>query len=811
MTSSRRIWRGLVLWGVLVAGALVLSTAGAGWMWLRASLPREQGELGLAGLSAAVTVERDARGVPRIVAETLEDAVRAQGFVHAQERFFQMDMARRAAAGELSAIVGGLTLDLDRESRVYRFRKVARESVGLLPEKHRALLEAYTAGVNAGLADLQARPPEYLALRATPEPWKPEDCILTVLTMFRFLNYTAQWEETPAVLEEALGAEVAAFLTPETTRWDVPMLVPDGAAEKEAMRPSRIPGPELIDLRAMNAGAARGRGSGVGAFAALRAALTADGGVWGSNNWAVSAARSGTNAAYVANDMHLGLSVPTTWFRVQLEWGGRRAVGVSLPGAPGVVAGSTGELAWGFTNVEADVQDHVVVEVDPEDATRYRTTQGWEKFSDDLELLAVRGRPDAEELHVRGTVWGPIVGADHRSRPLALRWSALDADKLNLGVLDMLEARNVDEGVDVAQRMCIPAQNVVMADASGRIAWTIAGWLPERVGFDGKMPVSWAGAAEGKDTPRWAGPLPMQMRPKVIDPPSGLLWTANGRTVAMPHARAVSTTFSPSDRAHRITTLLTQGEKFEEGSLHAIALDTRAVPMDPWRDAFLGAIGDNADALLRKAREGVESWNGTADADQTGYRILRAFRREVSTHITDAVEDACADVRTGFQYRWPLSDEPIARLLETRAPNWLPRGDWADWPAFLRACARRAAERIEAAGGLERPWGEVNRLSVTHALVRGVPLLSDWLALPADPMSGSGETVRAQGRTFGASERFVVSPSRLSSALFSMPAGQSGHVLSRHYRDGHKDWAEGRAQPMLAGSPVRTLRLVPLN
>lgn len=810
MAAKRRVWRGLLAWGVLVTGGIILSAAATGWMWLRSSLPRQSGELAIAGLQAPVTIERDHLAVPRIVAQSFEDAARAQGFIHAQERFFQMDMSRRAAAGELSAIVGPLTLNMDREARAFRFRKVAREALKNLTDEQRKVVDAYTQGVNAGLADLAARPPEYLALRADPEPWAPEDCFLTILTMFRFLNYTAQWEPIATVLNEALGGEVAAFLTPEVTRWDAPQLVTDEPAERAAMQPMPVPGPDLINLRAATIPPrSRAPQSATLTFAALREALVPEGATLGSNNWAVSAARSKHNAAMVANDMHLGLTIPNTWFRVQLEWPNRRAVGVSLPGAPGLVAGSTNDLAWGYTNVEADVQDHVVIELNPDDKNQYRTPDGWATFGDDVEHLGVRARRESEELHVRTTIWGPIVGHDHKSRPIALRWTALDPDKLNLAVLDMLLARNVDEGVAVAQRMSIPAQNVVMADASGRIAWTLAGWLPARVGFDGKRSISWASAPDGAELPRWSGQLAPALRPTIIDPPSGAIWTANGRTAGFPQSRLVGTTFSPSDRASRIGELLAAADAFDEASLHAIALDTRVRPLDLWKTVFLDATANAPDPLVTHARALVELWNGHADPDQHGYRILRAFRREVSTPIFDAVEALCADVQTNLQYAWPLSDEPLTRILESRAPNWLPPGDWSDWPSFLAHAARSAVQRVDANGGIERPWGEINRLNVGHLLARDIPLVSGWLALPDDPLPGSGETVRAQGRTFGASERFVVSPARLEHALFSMPAGQSGHFLSPHYRDGHAAWAQGQTNTLLAGPAVHTLRLIP--
>ncbi len=812
MPPKRRVLRGLLLWTILVCTALALSTSGAAWMWLRASLPRQSGELAVRHLDAPVDVERDDLAVPRIRARSLEDATRAQGFVHAQERFFQMDMARRAAAGELSALVGPATLDMDREARRYRFRKVARDALNNLTPEHRALLDAYTQGVNAGLDDLPARLPEYILLRADMEPWMPEDSLLAIYTMFRFLNYTSNWEQTPAVLTDALGPEVAAFLTPEATRLDVPQLIIDSDAEAAAMRPLPVPGADLINLRASKPAAhsPTHHPPTPRTLAALRDALLADGAVLGSNNWAVSAARSKHNRAMVANDMHLGLSLPNVWFRVQLEWPDHRAVGVSLPGAPGLVAGATDSLAWGYTNVEADVQDLVIIETNPDDPKQYRTPDGWEQFAEHVEHIAVKGRRDSEDLRIQSTRWGPVIERDHKQRPLALRWTALDPQIANLFILDLLKAKNVDEGVAIARRMFIPAQNVLMADAQGRIAWCIAGHIPTRTGFTGKHPVSWAAPSPSGETPHWSGALSDADRPCIIDPPSGALYTANGRTLSLPHARLVSTSFSPSDRANRISERLHATDTFDEHALHAIALDTLATPMNVWRDLFLSSTSASTDPLVARMRQSISDWNGHADPDHSAYRALRAFRRELTSTLSAAIKSACADTAPDFNYSWPLSDEAFLRILESRAPNWLPPGEeWSDWRTFLSVIASRAAARLHESNALDATWGDFNRLNVSHPLARGIPFLSDLLSLPNDPLPGSAETVRAQGRSFGASERFVASPADLSAAIFAMPAGQSGHPLSPHYMDGHATWAQGLSVPLLSGAPVHTLRLIP--
>lgn len=854
----RRIGRALlvvVAVGIvaLAAGALVARSA------LLRSLARETGTLRLAGLTAPVTVERDALGVPVIRGKTFEDVCRAQGFVHAQERFFQMDLARRGAAGEIAEILGSGGVEIDREARPLRFRTHAREVVERLPEAHQRLLTAYTAGVNAGLADLRSRPPEYWALRVKPAAWREEDCVLVGFLMYRFLNYTSVNEKRLGTMRDTLPAPLVEFLTPEVTRWDAPLTVRDPAAEAKAREPMPIPGPEVVDLRGEGIKAPRHRGiegepaeaaraaDGLLTFADLRDALAGDGLAIGSNNWAVAASRSKTGRAMIANDMHLGISAPNTWYRVQLEWEGegteasghqgiepegtaresgrRRVVGVSLPGTPSILAGSNGRVAWGFTNVEADVQDLVIVEVDPTDAGRYRVApepdgaEAWERFGEVAETIAVKGGAPID-MKLRTTRWGVVTDTDYKGRPLVLKWTALEPDKVNLAVFDMVHARTVDEGAAVARRMFIPPQNVVMADDTGRIGWAVCGWLPRRVGFDGKFPHSWAQRDGAGREFGWDGQINDFARPSVIDPGDGVAFTANNRTAGWPECREVGNSWTEPVRARRIGEMLREADTFDERDLLRMQLDVKAESLEPWRAALerLGQYASShSNAGLGVTAGFARAWNGEAGADQAGFRIVRAFRMEVSKKVFEALTAPCKKADETFRYDWFLRDETLLRLIE-EAPEHLapPTPAFKDselrgWEGALANAALSARATLEGPDhkGLDRAWGEANRLRARHPISRAIPFLGRWLDLPSDPLPGSGMTVRAQGTTFGASERFVVSPGHEESAIFHMPGGQSGHFLSRHYTDGHAAWVRGDPTPLLAGAPVRTLTLTP--
>jgi penicillin amidase len=348
---------------LVVAGGVYVRTQ------LRASLPMVEGEATISGLDNPVRVDRDALGVPTIVGESREDVARALGFVHAQDRFFQMDLQRRQPAGELSALVGPRALAIDEESRLHRLRDVAHRAFEQTEPPYRAVLEAYAAGVNAGLASLGAVPPEYLLLRATPEPWRPEDSILTVLAMFNTLQgRQALFEQTIGAMRDALPEPMFRFLSAYGSEWDTPVV---GSG---AVRPP-IPGPEVFDLRKVRALATPQH---INPYAEEEAIL-------GSNNWAVDGAHTASGAALVANDMHLSIGVPIIWYRASMAFPDadgepQKITGVSLPGLPSMVVGSNGHVAWGFTNTGGDWSDLVRIEPDPRDANKYLTPEGPKAF-----------------------------------------------------------------------------------------------------------------------------------------------------------------------------------------------------------------------------------------------------------------------------------------------------------------------------------------------------------------------------------------------------------------------------------------------
>src|SRR4051812_17235082 len=411
----------------LVAGVLVAAGAWA-YVQLRASLPALDGKVAAPALSAPVTVARDAQGVPTLTGRTRADLAWALGYLHGQERLFQMDGQRRSAAGELSDLVGRAALRRDRTVRLHRFRHRAAAVLAAMTSDERRMLDAYVAGVNHGLGDLEAVPFEYLLLRAQPEPWTAEDTVLTGFAMYVSLQEAdGLSERRRGAAREVLGQPLADFLFPEGTSWDAPL---DGSSLPTAALP--VTGLKRAAMPSAEASAV-------------------ESGASGSNGFVVGGGISTRGSAIVANDLHLGLRVPNIWYRARLvleDGSGHPTLditGITLPGAPTIVAGSNGRVAWGFTNSYVDTSDVVVLEPVDGNPNQYRTPDGPMELSRTQEgLCRICRKPEA--LMVEESIWGPVIGTDPHGRKLVYRWIAHDPAAVNLrGALELEQAGSVSE------------------------------------------------------------------------------------------------------------------------------------------------------------------------------------------------------------------------------------------------------------------------------------------------------------------------------------------------------------------------------
>jgi penicillin amidase len=777
--------------------AATLAAAAAVWMGIRGSLPVIDGTAPLAGLGAKVVIERDAAGVPTLTAQSRNDLARALGFVHGQDRYFQMDLLRRAAAGELSALLGPSLLATDRQLRLHRFRTVARAVVSGLDARERALLNAYVAGVNAGLASLQSRPFEYWLLRSRPQRWTAEDSILCIHAMYLQLQDAeghAQLQR--GLLRATLPQAVWAFLEAGAPEWDATV---DGTRESEP----RVPLAEEFNLREI-------RDLPTMPPEQVLRHLN----LLGSNNWAVAGAHTANGAAIVANDMHLGFRVPNIWYRARLiqknSPDSLDLTGVTLPGTPTAVAGSNGSIAWGFTNSYGEFATVIRLVAVASDAAAYQTAAGTRKIRYVDEAIEVAGAA-TEHLKIALTEWGPVVGNDWEGRPYALQWTAQDPTATNLNLLLLEQAQTVTEALRAAAIFGIPGQNFMVADKSGHIGWTIAGRLPGRRAAPSGVPQQSTDPAVG-----FAGWLPRENQPQIADPDAGFLWSANARVAGGTAVPLIGDDgMNRGSRAAQIQSdLQNAAQPFTPASSLAIQLDDRAVFLERWRTLLNDVVDRSRSAGLHDhddAHDTLIAWSGHAAPQDPAYRLVGMFREQVEARAFFMLISPARLRAQDFHFLIPSSFEgPLWRLVQQRPVHLLP-SRYADWDAFFLE-ALTASEVLPPGchALVSCTWGQVNAVHIAHPMSGAVPSLASVLDMPTVTVAGGREDMpRIQGRDYGASERFSVSPGYEAEGYFHMPGAQSGHPLSPFYRAGFDDWAHGKPTPFLPGPAAYSLVLTP--
>ncbi|MFC5480812.1 penicillin acylase family protein [Massilia suwonensis] len=787
----------------LILLVLVLLACLGAWLLLRASLAQVDGTRPVAGLEAAVTVARDAAGVPLIRGANRLDLSYATGFVHAQERFFQMDLLRRTAGGELAELFGPRALPLDRARRLHRFRARAVRALAALEPGERAFVERYVAGVNDGLNALGARPFEYLLTGTTPRPWRAEDSLLAVWAMYIDLQGNQEPRELArGWLRAHSDPAQLVFLLPQASRWDAPL--------DAAVAPAEAPAPATAPSW-----------WGMAGERAASLALLGRGDMVGSNNYALAGSRSATGAAIVADDMHLGLQLPNIWYRLALAWpsgqgGQRRVVGVSLPGAPPlIIAGSNGKVAWGFTNSYGDYLDLVEVGTAPGQPGMVRTPAGWERPDTHVETILVKGAP-AERLDVRETRFGPLREAGGKT--YALHWVAHAPGAVNLNHLRLESAATLDAALAVAAIDGIPAQNFVAGDAAGNIGWTIAGRLPRRVNLAAGSDGASFPMLAGEGTATWDGLLAPEAYPRVVNPVDGQLSTANSRQLLGDAGALLGDGgFDLGARSSQLRQRLRElGPRTDEHGAFAVALDDRALFIAQWRQRALAVLDERALAgQPRRAdfRRLLEtSWNGRAGVDSVGYRLARNFMWALHDILFAGVDaqlktlDPKATMALANP-RWPAL---VARLLDEQPAGWLPPGQ-RSWRDLQLAAVDRVLAELERDGVplASATWGARNTAAFAHPIALAVPALASWLGVPPDQLAGDSHMPRVAGPKFGQSERMTVSPGHEERGLYNMPGGQSGHPLSPWFLHGHAEWVQGRPQPLLPGPARHTLTFMP--
>jgi penicillin G amidase len=725
----------------LIAVALILAIAIVYWFAYR-PLPVVSGTIGTF-VDGAVTVTRDALGTPHIAAGSLEDALFAQGFVTAQDRLWQMDSLRRLASGELSEIIGPVTLESDREARTLRLRRLAEDSVRTMPAADRAAMAAYARGVNALIEkNRKSLPVEFTLLRYEPRPWTVADCALIGFHMFRTLTTTWRDEIVKrAMLQRGDPAKVDFLMPPRTGSEAQP----------------------------------------------------------GSNAWAIAGRLTASGKPILANDMHLEFSLPGVWYMAHLQAPGLNVAGVTLPGAPGVIAGHNDRIAWGITNLHFDVQDLYIERFDDRSG-RYKFRGQDLQARLEQDPILVKGRTAAAH-----PVWitrhGPVFSGTGPER-LSLRWSAADPEIFQFPFLDIDRARNWTEFTSAIARLPGPGSNFVYADVDGNIGYHATGKLPVRKGWIGDLPVD--GASGDFE---WDGYIPFEQLPSAFNPPSGMIVTANQNPFPAGYPYPVNGNFASHFRSTQIRDLLSARTGWKPEEMTVIQKDVYSSFSHALARVLLAAYDKRkpTNPALTDAIAILRGWNG-----QMEYSLAAPFLVTLAyQHLRRAVSEIASN--SGAAYDSQMAPAVIEKLLRTRPAGWVR--DWDE--ALVRALADAVEEGQRIQGRNMKKWsyGRYTGLAINHPVLHSAPLVGKYFDIGPNPMSGSSTTVKQTTRRLGPSMRFSADLSDWDKSLLNVIIGQSGQPLSSHYRDEWERYYNGLSYPMQYGrvEGKSVLRLVPVE
>ncbi|MCS6842751.1 MAG: penicillin acylase family protein [Caldilineales bacterium] len=798
--------------------AATAALAAAGWsLWWR-HLPTTAGTVRLDGLEGPVEILRDRWGVPHIYARSEEDLFFAQGYVHAQDRLWQMELQRRIGAGRLSEIFGEVTLEADRFFRILGLNRAAEADLLAMSQEERRILEVYAAGVNAYIHQRRGRLGlEFTLLRRQPDPWRPVDSLYWTKAMTFNLSGNLFSEMLRARLTMRLGADRAADLEPPYPA-DNPITAA-GSADPNGPTPPNGWGGEALrsalrQVQDLLGGPATSPPPPAVALPTIPLVPGA------SNQWAVSGQRSVTGRPLLANDTHLALSMPGVFYQVHLEGGRYRVAGVSLPGVPGVIVGHNDHCAWGLTTAWQDAQDLYIERFHPENPRLYQFQGEWREAQAVQEVIHVKGRAAPVIQEVLVTHHGPLVnqllGID---RPLALRWVALEPTRLLRAVLGYNCAQSWEEFRAALADWAAPAHNFVYADRDGNIAFLQAGWAPVRRSGYGMAPVpGWTGDHE------WERYLTLDELPQAFNPPQGWIAVANNLVVGPDYAHFLSSDLENPCRAARVAELLADGALLSADDCRRFQMDDFSSQAKRFVRHLLTIQPTNqreADALER-----LRAWDFRMDADSVAATLYHVCRLQALHVVFDGHLGDLADAYIGVDILSPAGGvslyqgRSIVRLLNMldalRDTAWLAdpaTGLPRPKQEVVHRALRQALKWLREALGPDMDtwtWGRLNQVVFAHPLGAVKPLHRVFNRGPY-PAGGDSDTLlRAIAKPVlppepvlaAAAMRFVADLSDWDRCGMVVPAGQSGHVASRHYDDQIEPWRRGELLPMPFSRPA---------
>lgn len=736
-----------------------------------ATRPETSGRLEARGLRGEVTVTRDARGIPHIEAKASDaDALFALGYVHAQDRLWQMEFQRRIGAGRLSEVLGPAALEQDKFLRTWGFYRAAEAALPALSARSRGLLSAYTAGVNAAIAR-DKLPLEFRVLRFRPERWTDVDSLVWQKLMAFDLAGTWQDELTAQEVVDKRGAAALDVLLPPYPAGAPTILSERDLAQEAQARPATRAATAALHPDTRRALQAQLR---VAASLGFQDAPDK-----GSNNWVVSGRFTESGKPLLADDPHLGLSAPMLWYLAELKGPTLHVVGATIPGLPGVVIGRNERIAWGVTNTAPDVQD---LFVEPEGA----------KLTERVEVIKVKGQPDVR-LTVQESAHGPIIsgaGGTTRER-VALRWTALDPGDTTMDAfIGINYARDWRSFREALRSFVAPMQNFVYADVDGDIGYIAPGRVPIRAAGDGRLPSPGDGSRE------WTGFVPFDELPQVHNPPEGLIVTANNKAVpdAYPHLLTQSANWAEPYRARRILELLGNRQGLTVRDMSAIQYDTRSLLWEETKPLLAGLAGAND--REKAALAALRAWDGRQTTDSVASTIFAALYGELTRLPNDEL---------GRDGHWNTPAFVLGQLRANGPYCADAKAGVPDCPALLARAFTAAVEGLRARLGDDVNswrWGRLHRTASDHGAFGGVDALK-WIWNRSVESPGGLFTVNVgsydldtYAHDHAASYRQVVDLADPDASRFVGTLGQSGNPLSGHYADQQGLWQRGESLPM---------------
>jgi len=793
-------------WQKTVAAAAGVAglAGGAYYVLMRRPVPRYRGEVRVTGLHEAVEVITDRYGVPHIYAQNEDDMYYAQGYVHAQERLWQMELNRRIASGRLCEIFGEVALEADRFARRLGMHRSAASALETLPAHSRRILEAYARGVNASIEQRQHNLPiEFTILRFKPEPWQITDTIQWSKMMGWNLGGNWETEIIRAHLVAKLGPERAAQLE---TGYDPrhPLIVPPGVAYS-GVNLGMLEQYEQLKM------------------------LSGFGMLGGSNNWTVDGTMTTTGLPILCNDPHLGQAAPSIWYECHLSAGDIDVVGASFPGAPGIVIGHNRHVAWGLTNAISDIEDLYVEKFHPHHPNQYEFMGKWEEAQVIREEIRVKGKKEPVIEEVRVTRHGPILtsfvplakpdassnGHQPQELPLALRWTGQEKHNIVSAVEQMNRATNWEEFRQGLRDWDLPPQNVIYADVDGNIGYVMAGAIPIRAGGQGLLPSpGWTGEYE------WTGYVPFEELPRTFNPEQHFIATANNRVVDDSYPYYITNEWLNGYRAQRIRDLLLSKQKLSLSDMATIQSDQYSLPAAELTPHMLTVAPTTP--VETAALDTLRAWNHVLSPDSAAAAIYSTFLFKLERIIFSAMlgdEEAILQYFLGIgtsalnlQNGYLGRNKPmIIRLLNAHDDAWFADSVIANgprtWDAALDSAFHAAIEDLRARLGDDvKRWryGAIHKMTYQHPLGMVKAFKKIFNRGPI-PFGGDIDTVNMGSSLPSRPEVIITVPSYRQIVNLADPKaslsihhpGQSGHPASKHYDDFIKPWLRVEHHPML--------------